>query len=391
MKLPYKKIKRYPLWAAIRPETQIAERYRLASDGIEASFTAGSRLPYANHIEMSGRFCSSILSFRIEEDRALSVYRFVVFPTVRVIPNDTRGSLTHAFPGVSWQLGGEKEQVTRIRFDGLLTVYSEAGSHAIERTFCVAPRKKALIESITIHCTEPCRLVWRDARDDKTIGRVFLAEEDSVTLRTRTYLDRMPLKKDGGFELTAGEHTLVCVYSAEEVSCAEVVGALQERRDFLRETRNRLRITTPDERINQEIEFAKIRASESIFETKNGLMHSPGGGQYYAALWTNDQCEYANPLFAYLGDETAKAQSLNCYRLYSALAKEDEAIYTSIIAQGDGYWHGAGDRGDSSMFVYGFTRFLLASGDRENAEKFLPSLETACAYVESRMNDDNVI
>lgn len=391
MKLPYKKAKCHPLWAAMKPENETPARYHLAEDGIEADFTPDSRLPYANHIEMTGRFASSILSYRISENRELSVYRFVVFPTVRVIPNDTRGSLPHAFAGVSWQLGGAREQVTRVRFDGLLTVYSEAGDHTIERTFCVAPRKKALIEKITIHCKKTCRLVWNDARNDKTIGRVFLAEEDSVTLRTRTYLDAMPLKKDGGFELTAGEHTLVCVYSAEEVSCEEAVGALRERRDFLRGTRNRLRIKTPDARINQEIAFAKIRASESIFETKNGLMHSPGGGQYYAALWTNDQCEYANPLFAYLGDETAKKQSLNCYRLYSALAKEDEAIYTSIIAQGDGYWHGAGDRGDSSMYVYGFTRFLLASGDRENAETFLPSLETACAYVMSRMNGENVI
>jgi hypothetical protein len=46
--------------------------------------------------------------------------------------------------------------------------------------------------------------------------------------------------------------------------------------------------------------FAKIRGTESIYNTKAGLMHGPGGLRYYAAIWANDQAEYINPFFAFL-------------------------------------------------------------------------------------------
>ena len=30
-------------------------------------------------------------------------------------------------------------------------------------------------------------------------------------------------------------------------------------------------------------------------------MHGPGGEAYYAAIWANDQAEYVNPFFLFLG------------------------------------------------------------------------------------------
>ena len=65
---------------------------------------------------------------------------------------------------------------------------------------------------------------------------------------------------------------------------------------------SKLRLETPDPVLNTAFAFAKIRATESIYETKGGLMHGPGGGAYYAAIWANDQAEYANPFFPFLGD-----------------------------------------------------------------------------------------
>lgn len=88
-------------------------------------------------------------------------------------------------------------------------------------------------------------------------------------------------------------------------------------------------------------------------------MHSPGGGNYYAALWTNDQCEYANPFFPFSGYKTGIEQSINCYSLHEKYMdksdkpmKDKRALATSIIAEGDGYWNGAGDRGDGEMYAY---------------------------------------
>ena len=57
---------------------------------------------------------------------------------------------------------------------------------------------------------------------------------------------------------------------------------------------NNLVLDTPDPVLNRMFAFAKIRGSESIYRTKGGLMHGPGG-IYYAAIWANDQAEYINP------------------------------------------------------------------------------------------------
>ena len=54
------------------------------------------------------------------------------------------------------------------------------------------------------------------------------------------------------------------------------------------------------------------------------ILHSPGGGNYYAALWTNDQCEYVNPLFGYLGYDIGEQESINSYELYRQYVAEDK-------------------------------------------------------------------
>lgn len=69
-------------------------------------------------------------------------------------------------------------------------------------------------------------------------------------------------------------------------------------------------LETPDRTINTMFAFAKIRAAESIYETKGGLLHGPGGEAYYAAIWANDQAEYVNPFFPYLGYQTGNQSAL---------------------------------------------------------------------------------
>ncbi len=171
----------------------------------------------------------------------------------------------------------------------------------------------------------------------------------------------------------------------------QIITQYNSRKDFLNNISNCMKIKTPDKEINLMTEFCKIRASESIFNTKNGLMHAPGGGNYYGALWTNDQCEYANPLFAYLGYPAGQKQSINSYRLFSKYADKSKAIPTSIVACGDGIWNGAGDRADSSMFIYGLCRYLLSTGDKEKTAEFMPSITDAQAYVESKINSNGVV
>lgn len=387
----YIKPRKFPKWSRMKPKLADMKRYHAKDDGIESVFDENSIYPHGNHLEMAGLYCSSIVSYKVDKRRNLTLYRYTTFPTFRINPDDTRGSLATVFNGVSLKVNGREEKVHSVFFNGILSVASTAGNADLKRDVFVAPKKKALAEEIKIHCNSEVSVSLKNVFENKKIRACYTKEHKDIILYTRTYLDGKFIEKDGKIKLAKGDYTLTFIYSAEELTAAQIKKEKSARLKFIEESAKRLDIVTPDDDLNREIRFAKVRASESIFMTKNGLMHSPGGGQYYAALWTNDQCEYANPFFGYLGYNTAAEQSLNCYRLYSDLSSTEKAIYTSIVAQGDDYWHGAGDRGDSSMYVYGFARFLLTTGDKDNAKKYLKPLEDACTYVMSKMNADNVV
>lgn len=265
----------------------------------------------------------------------------------------------------------------------------------VQHTICPAYDKKALLEKIVIKNISDKNQSFsvRNKKPYKKISELFLAENQAQEIFTSvfcggTYSDC----KTQSVSLAPGEETVILVCGgAERLTAEQIEEQLALRRRFIEQMQDCMQIITPDDTVNAMTQFCKIRASESLFNTKNGLMHAPGGGNYYAALWTNDQCEYANPLFAYLGYEPAKKQSVNCYRLFSRLARADKAIPTSIVACGDGLWNGAGDRGDSSMFLYGLCRYLLTVGDRQKAAEFLPSIEAAQSYVKSQMTPDGVV
>ena len=39
-------------------------------------------------------------------------------------------------------------------------------------------------------------------------------------------------------------------------------------------------------------------------------MHGPGGERFYAAIWANDQAEYINPFFPFLGYDRGNRSAL---------------------------------------------------------------------------------
>lgn len=391
MKLKYKKMRAFPKWAAINPALADKQRYFPYKDGIISCFDKESVENHSNHIEMSGFFCSAIISYRVKENRDFDIYRFTVFPSLRVNPNDTHGSLCRVFDGVELSVDNKREKLVSIEFNGILSFHSVIDHVKIRRDIFPASDRKALIEDICIECESDIKLTVKNAHSRHIVKSVYTPYDYNIELTADTFFNEKRLHTDGTFNLAAGENHISTVYAAENIAFSDIADEKRKRLSFINDNKNRLKITTPDDDINREILFAKLRASESIFETKGGLMHAPGGGNYYAALWTNDQCEYANPLFAYLGYDKAQEQSANCYALFSRLVSADKAVFTSICAEGDDYWHGAGDRGDTSMLVYGFARWLLTTGDKELAEKYMSVLETACEYIESRINSDNVV
>jgi hypothetical protein len=197
--------------------------------------------------------------------------------------------------------------------------------------------------------------------------------------------------------LRPGEaRTYAVVYSARKASepslVLDVTKELAARKTWIAQTNSRVVLDTPDPVLNKAFAFAKVRATESIFATRGGLMHGPGGGRYYAAIWANDQAEYANPFFAFLGEGNPRASALNAFRHFARFTNPDyKPIPSSIIAEGTDIWNGAKDRGDQAMIAYGASRFALASGDRAQAEELWPLITWCLEYLKRKATPEGVI
>lgn len=387
-KRPYNRgrIPMFASWAKMGTDERIKHSYE--NDKIVYLAKGES---FANHIEMAGRKTASIISYGIDKDNNLRLNLHAVYPTLRYNPNDTHSSFDNNFKGVSIVVGGEKlsEKVKNFEFDGILAINTYIDKLKVVREFCPANYSKALIEKITLENTSDNSLDIDIVKRDKTIclSKYASVHKEEIIVKVLVDVDK--------FKLDRGERKTVNIaYCAELKSKNIQINFEKEyahRKEFLKQMEDKLKIETPSEVINNMAKFAKIRASESIFDTKGGLMHCPGGGGFYAAVWTNDQCEYVNPLFAYLGYDVGIAQSINCYSLYKKFIKQNSTMITSIIAEGDGVWHGAGDRGDNAMYAYGLARFLLARDDKTLAMEYLPYLETCLDYTISKINSDGVV
>lgn len=162
--------------------------------------------------------------------------------------------------------------------------------------------------------------------------------------------------------------------------------------DFLKQLADNLILETPDPVINRMFAFSKIRTCESIYETKGGPMHGPGGESYYAAIWANDQAEYINPYFPFTGYAYGNASALNSFRHFARFMNDEwKPIPSSIIAEGLDIWNGAGDRGDAAMIAYGASRFALAGGDRQQAETLWPLIQWCLEYCHRKLTPEGVV
>lgn len=391
MKLRYMRPRIHPRWG--RFQRKSLYRYQQDADGVSAVFPTGSILPHYNHIEMTGLECSVIASYRIRKDRRYQTYCYSVFPQCRVNPNETRSSLSVNACGIRIA-GLEDARVVHVRFDGMLHIRAESEDLRWTQTITAARDRKAVLfvheirndsaqdRVITVHIPKPLH----------KIRACYTVDGQGFEVRTTAYCNGGTCSDTDRVVVGAGQKvTLTASTGIDVLSHAEIGEQLRKRQAFLHAIDERLIIDTPDARINAQIRFCKRRASESILQTKNGYMHAPGGGNFYAAMWTNDQCEYVNPLFAYLGYDIGQEQSVNCYRLFGQLARRDRAIYTSIIACGDGEWHGAGDRGDNAMYLYGLSRYLLTTGDRALAEQMMPYILTALDYQLAQFTDQDIL
>lgn len=357
-----------------------------------------------DHIEMSGRKISLILGYATRDDGALVLHRILVWPALRTIPNDTHASLAHDFgfeffPKITIDgrpIGAEFPISFTLR--GMLTVRSRTASGVeVRRTIFPSTTKPAAIENCTLTNTTSKPVTVE-------IGQIDTSHPSPSTFRTDPakgvygeYVLAAEVVGSGAFKLAPGESVeFSMVFTGRKAADAEIaldpMAEERARRDYVESLWEKLVFECPDPVLEREFAFAKVRAAESIFETKAGLMHSPGGGAYYAAIWANDQAEYANPFFPFLGDPAGNESALNSFRLFARYINPAyEPLPSSIIAEATDTWRGAGDRGDAAMVAYGAARFALASGDRGIAEELWPLVEWCLEYCRRRTNADGVV
>lgn len=377
---------------ALPPEPPV--RWRLAPGTATEWTIAGSGLPHSDFIEQGGRRAGQKVWYTVDADGRLKLERDVVWPSLRVPPNDTHSSLIAHYGAaaepvisVDGQTAGPI-QVSRILLDGTLTVEGRIGSLAVRRV---------TFPSMTAYATVDA---WTLTNAGNRPAKVAVAPLALHSERKSPYgLNLMDAQGPGvpETELAPGAAlTFAVVFSARQPEYPPVVVdprvEEQGRRAFIAGLDRSLILETPDPELDRAFAFAKWRVAEAVNDTRGGLMLAPGNLRFYAATWCNDNVEYAGPFFPFLGDEGGNGASLNAYRHYRPFMKSDyQHIPSSIIAEGRGTWGGAGDRGDAAMYAYGASRFSLAQGDRAMAEELWPGIVWTLEYCRRQLTKEGVV
>lgn len=353
---------------------------------------------HVDHIEMSGRYLSAVLYYGVNADNSFYFKRDLVWPMLRTIPNDTHASLIRTFDLNYTDLITinhkpiQSEKVKQIRLNGTLTCCSMLNDNIeLARTFFPSPSKPAFCElyqltnkgtkTITVEIPEMNHRMITNA--DEGVDAVY----EFITSSGHS----------GAFKLAPGHTQLFSLYFTAAVENKaekdiDVSKELEQRTAFIHDLNTKLILETPDTVLNLAFAFAKLRAAESIFQTKGGPMHAPGGLRYYAAIWANDQAEYINPFFPYLGYDYGVESALNAYLHFAKFINPGFIpIPSSIIAEGTDIWNGAGDRGDAAMIAYGASRFALSQGDIQIAQKLWPLIEWCLEYNHRKLNKKGVV
>ncbi len=367
--------------------------------------TSKGELPYTDHIEMSGLRASVVYYWGVDEKKQFQIDRHLVFPMLRTIPNNTHASWMPRCD-VDFLKGMTannrymtQEEVKTVTIDGVLNVHStikgDGNEFELTRQFFPSTTSAAVCEIYTIK---------NIGKKKETIlvpalYQVRTTNKEDGTRGSYKLVARTEFKEDFKKTLEPGDSVSfdcsVQAYAEKDEQEKKIfVSKLEYGMRWMFVTKvadNNLQFTCPDETIQTLFQMSKIRASESIFETQNGLMHAPGGESYYAAMWCNDQAEYVNPFFPFLGYDKGNESAMTTWRCYLKLLNpEYKFLPWSIICGGDDVF-GPFDRGDAAMLAYGASRYCLERGDKEIAREVWPLIEWCLEYCHLKLNQHGVV
>ena len=366
--------------------------------------TSKGELPYTDHIEMSGHRASVVYYWGVNEKKQFQMDRHLVFPMLRTIPNNTHASwmprcdvdFLKGMTANKRAMTGE--EVKKVTIDGILNIFGtikgDGNEFEVTRQFFPSTKEAAVCEAYII------KNIGKKAETIRVpaLYQVRTTNKEDGTRGSYKLVARTEFKEDFLQTLEPGESAaFYCSVQAfaekDEKEIALDVKAEKEWRQIFvdRVAKWNLSFECPDKTIQTLFQMSKIRASESIFETQNGLMHAPGGESYYAAMWCNDQAEYVNPFFPFLGYQDGNESAMTTWRCYLKLLNpEYKFLPWSIICGGDDVY-GPFDRGDAAMLAYGASRYCLERGDVEIAREIWPLIEWCLEYCHRKLNQHGVV
>lgn len=378
-----------------------ADRWTINSAG-GITWQVNEKIPHEDHIEMSGLKVSTVLRYGVDANGAFMLNRSMVWPMLRTIPNNTHASLMRRF---AWnvtdmvEVNGQSllnEKVKDITLNGTMVVRSEymlprQGKLELTRVLFPSVSSPAFCEKYTLRNAGES-VVSVEIPSSRSVVETDAAKGVDGTYKlVATIAGQTARQLQPGEELTFSA-TFAGYKKNENEQVFDIDRELQARQSLIAGFWDNLVLETPDPVINTMFAFAKIRGAESIYDTKGGLMHGPGGESYYAAIWANDQAEYINPFFPYLGYEIGNRSALCSYEHFARFMNpEYKPLPSSIIAEGIDVWAGAGDRGDAAMVAYGASRYALSRGDKGEAEKLWPLIEWTLEYCRRNLNEGGVV
>ncbi len=357
--------------------------------------------PHNDHVEMSGKMMATVLYWGVDENAKFVLDRSLVFPMLRRIPNNTHASLMlRQKLDVVAQLrinnNNNLKFTTRyVEINGAMTVVEDhkGGNYGLEITRTIFPtmERAMMCEHYVVRNSGTVNMALQVPELQQSI---LTDPEKGVkgSYKVSTHVEGAGVYKLKPGDVIEFDLVIQAGLKDEKFADVDVKSMLAERMAFVQYMDENLVLDTPDDVIDTEFRFAKIRASESICKTKGGYMHAPGGESYYAAIWANDQAEYVNPFFPFTGYAVGNESALNSYMHFARFMNDEwKPIPSSIIAEGDDIWNGAGDRGDAAMIAYGASRYALTRADKAEAKQLWPLIEWCLEYSRRQLNEHGVV
>ena len=348
---------------------------------------------HTDFLEMSGLFVSAVITYgAVGGD--LFLHRHVVFPMLRIFPNNTHGSLQCDLPGeipavyVDGNLLRERFGGVRL-VGGTIHTLGLDGDLAVYHQIFPCHDRAALCERVTI-LNEGATSVKLECPDTGITEVYRVRGPYGLNIVERRVVWNPP--ENGILDANASaimEITYTGRLACDPIPVIDYEKALWGRVCRVEELTSSLTLSTGNDTLDTMFHYAKIRAGESIFRTRGGDVHSPGGTSYYAAVWCNDQAEYAGPWQAWTGDEIQLGAAYNAYAwYYPHMDDRYEPIPSSIIAEGQDFWNGAGDRGDAAMYLFGASRYALVSGRLGQDNALWKAIKWCAEYNLRKMDND---